>query len=340
MPTTFLTPESIPRLQDEVRALARERDAVILAHNYQLPEIQEVADYVGDSLGLSRQAAASSTQAVIAFCGVHFMAETASILCPEKTVLLPDLDAGCSLADSITADAAAGLEGRSPRRRRRHVRQHDGRGQGRDRLLRDLVQRRARRRAHLPRARRRTPRSSSAPTCSSAPTSRRTIGRPMHVWDGECHVHAGIRPARHHDHARRASRRRIAHPPRVRVHDLGARVRRRRRHRPRGRSRCSRPAGCSSGPRATATPARPIVATETGMLHALREAAPERGVHPRQPRGLLQVHEDDHAAEAARRAARRAPRGEGARGDRPPRAHADRAHGLDRLGVTAARIGA
>ena len=80
-----------------------ERGAVILAHNYELPEIQSVADYVGDSLGLSRKAAAAE-QDVIAFCGVHFMAETASILSPEKTVLLPDLGAGCSLADSITAD--------------------------------------------------------------------------------------------------------------------------------------------------------------------------------------------------------------------------------------------
>src|SRR5919197_4065431 len=103
MSTTFLTPESIPQLKDEVRALARERNAVILAHNYQLPEIQKVADYVGDSLGLSRQAAARSEE-VIAFCGVHFMAETASILSPEKTVLLPDLDAGCSLADSNNAE--------------------------------------------------------------------------------------------------------------------------------------------------------------------------------------------------------------------------------------------
>ncbi|MEA2293320.1 MAG: quinolinate synthase, partial [Solirubrobacteraceae bacterium] len=90
-------------LQDEVRALAEARDAVILAHNYELPEIQEVAHYVGDSLGLSQQAA-KAEQDVIAFCGVHFMAETASILSPEKTVLLPDLGAGCSLADSITAD--------------------------------------------------------------------------------------------------------------------------------------------------------------------------------------------------------------------------------------------
>ena len=90
-------------MHDEVRALAAERNAVILAHNYQLPEVQDVADFVGDSLGLSRQAAATEAD-VIAFCGVHFMAETASILSPQKKVLIPDLDAGCSLADSITAD--------------------------------------------------------------------------------------------------------------------------------------------------------------------------------------------------------------------------------------------
>src|ERR1700755_3401589 len=83
--------ENIPSPQDEVRALAAERGAVILAHNYQLPEIQDVADYVGDSLGLSQQAAATA-EPVIAFCGVHFMAETASILSPEKTALLSDLD--------------------------------------------------------------------------------------------------------------------------------------------------------------------------------------------------------------------------------------------------------
>ncbi|MGZ4311003.1 MAG: quinolinate synthase NadA, partial [Solirubrobacteraceae bacterium] len=94
--------ENIPALQNEVRELAAARGAVILAHNYQLPEIQDVADYVGDSLGLSQQAAASDA-GTIAFCGVHFMAETASILCPGKQVLIPDLDAGCSLADSITA---------------------------------------------------------------------------------------------------------------------------------------------------------------------------------------------------------------------------------------------
>src|SRR3989440_9538683 len=95
--------EDIPALKREVRELAADRNAVILAHNYQVPEVQDVADYVGDSLGLSEQAAAAGAD-TIAFCGVHFMAETASILCPAKTVLLPDLDAAGSLADPTTAD--------------------------------------------------------------------------------------------------------------------------------------------------------------------------------------------------------------------------------------------
>src|SRR5580693_9961703 len=95
--------ENLPELKDEVRQLAAQRGAVILAHNYQLPEIQDVADYVGDSLGLSQRAAATGADTIV-FCGVHFMAETASVLCPDKRVLIPDLDAGCSLADSITAD--------------------------------------------------------------------------------------------------------------------------------------------------------------------------------------------------------------------------------------------
>jgi len=88
-----LSPAQITELKAEVRALALKRNAVILAHNYQVPEVQDVADYVGDSLGLSRRAAAAEGDTIV-FCGVHFMAETASILCPEKTVLIPDLDAG------------------------------------------------------------------------------------------------------------------------------------------------------------------------------------------------------------------------------------------------------
>ncbi len=93
----------IQKLQQDIRALARERNAVILAHNYQRGEVQDVADISGDSLGLS-MAAAKTDADVIVFCGVHFMAESAAILSPDKTVILPRMDAGCPMADMITAD--------------------------------------------------------------------------------------------------------------------------------------------------------------------------------------------------------------------------------------------
>lgn len=97
------TAAPILELQREIRRLARQRNAVVLAHNYQRPEVQDAADFVGDSLGLARNAAATDAD-VIVLCGVHFMAETAAILCPDKRTLLPDLKAGCSLAESITAE--------------------------------------------------------------------------------------------------------------------------------------------------------------------------------------------------------------------------------------------
>jgi quinolinate synthase len=105
MPDTQIRPraELIAELQGEIKALAHERNAVILAHNYERPEVQDVADFVGDSLGLSREAAKTGAD-VILFCGVHFMAETAAVLSPQKTVLLPDLAAGCSLASMIDAE--------------------------------------------------------------------------------------------------------------------------------------------------------------------------------------------------------------------------------------------
>ena len=90
-------------LKDKILKLKKEKDVVILAHNYQIPDVQDIADFVGDSIGLARQAAKTSNK-VILFCGVHFMAETAAIISPEKRVLIPDLDAGCSLSDSITLE--------------------------------------------------------------------------------------------------------------------------------------------------------------------------------------------------------------------------------------------
>src|SRR5512145_1573994 len=99
---TTSAPTISKSLIEEIQRLKHERNAVLLAHNYQYGEIQDIADFVGDSLGLS-QAAAHTDADVIVFCGVHFMAETAAILCPDKTVLIPDLEAGCSLADSIDA---------------------------------------------------------------------------------------------------------------------------------------------------------------------------------------------------------------------------------------------
>ena len=184
--------ENIPMLRDEVRALARERGAVILAHNYQLPEIQEVADYVGDSLGLSRQAAAADADTIV-FCGVHFMAETASILSPEKTVLIPDLDAGCSLADSITADQL-----------RDWKREHPGA------IVVMYVNTTAAVKAetdycvtsanavevvaHILREHGDDTEILFGPDMFLGAYVEKTLGCKMTVWDGECHVHAGIRP--------------------------------------------------------------------------------------------------------------------------------------------------
>src|SRR6266568_5086356 len=106
-------PANADSLSREILALKKRLNAVLLAHNYQVPEIQEVADYVGDSLGLSQQAAQTSAD-VIVFCGVHFMAETAKILNPNKIVVLPDKDAGCSLEQSCPADKLAAFQKTNP----------------------------------------------------------------------------------------------------------------------------------------------------------------------------------------------------------------------------------
>ena len=185
--------EDIPRLKGEVRALAEERGAVILAHNYQVPEIQDVADYVGDSLGLSRQAAAVDARTIV-FCGVHFMAETASILCPEKTVLIPDPDAGCSLAASITADDLRAWKAEHP-----------------DAVVVMYVNTTAEVKAetdycctsanaiqvveHVRREHGEDTEILFGPDMFLGAYVEKVTGKRMKVWMGECHVHAGIRPA-------------------------------------------------------------------------------------------------------------------------------------------------
>jgi len=108
-----LTPGAVAELEAEIRAIAREKDAVILAHNYQLPEVQRIADHVGDSLQLAITGK-QVPQSTILFCGVHFMAESAKVLAPGKRVLLPNLSAGCSLADSITAESLEDWKERYP----------------------------------------------------------------------------------------------------------------------------------------------------------------------------------------------------------------------------------
>jgi quinolinate synthase len=188
-----LAPEDVPALQDEVRALARERDAVILAHNYQRPEVQDVADYVGDSLGLSRQGAATGA-ATIAFCGVHFMAETASILSPDKTVLIPDLDAGCSLADSITPDQLRAWQAEHPGA----VTVMYVNTTAEVKALTDYCVTSSNAVAvveHILREHGPDTEILFGPDMFLGAYVEKTIGRALHVWDGECHVHAGIRPA-------------------------------------------------------------------------------------------------------------------------------------------------
>jgi quinolinate synthase len=184
--------EDVAALQDEVRELARERDAVILAHNYQRPEVQDVADYVGDSLGLSRQGAATDAS-TIAFCGVHFMAETASILSPDKTVLIPDLDAGCSLADSITPEQLRAWQAKHPGA----ITVMYVNTTAEIKALTDYCVTSANAVAvveHILREHGPDTEILFGPDMFLGAYVEKTLGRALHVWDGECHVHAGIRP--------------------------------------------------------------------------------------------------------------------------------------------------
>jgi quinolinate synthase len=180
--------EPFERWADEVRRLAHERHAVILAHNYQVPWIQDVADYVGDSLALSRTAAETDAETIV-FCGVHFMAETAKLLSPGKTVLLPSLEAGCSLAASIDAEQLRAWKAEHP-----------------GAVVVAYVNTTAEVKAESDIC---CTSSNAVEVVRSIPEDReilflpdqflgahveRESGRRMHVWMGECHVHAGIQP--------------------------------------------------------------------------------------------------------------------------------------------------
>ncbi|GAA2563682.1 quinolinate synthase NadA [Mycolicibacterium diernhoferi] len=252
----------------EIRRLADLRGATLLAHNYQLPAIQDVADHVGDSLALSR-IAAEAPEDTIVFCGVHFMAETAKILSPEKTVLIPDQRAGCSLADSISADELRAWKDEFP-----------------DAVVVSYVNTTAAVKALTDIC---CTSSNAVEVVASIPEDRtvlfcpdqflgahvrRVTGRQnLHIWAGECHVHAGINGDELADQAR-------AHPDaELFVHPEcgcatsalylageGAV--------PEDRVKILSTGGMLDAARATQA-RQVLVATEVGMLHQLRRAAPE-----------------------------------------------------------------
>ncbi len=177
------------KLTEEILRLKKEKDVVILAHNYQIPEIQDVADFTGDSLGLSRQAA-KVDQKTILFCGVHFMAETAAIISPHKKVLVPDLQAGCSLSDSITLDELKNWK-----------KLHPGA------IAVGYVNTTAEIKSELDYC---CTSSNAINVVKAIPKDKEILFLPdmflgsyvakmtgrknMHIWAGECHVHAGITP--------------------------------------------------------------------------------------------------------------------------------------------------
>ena len=251
----------------EVRALAMERDAAILAHNYQLPEIQDIADHVGDSLALSR-VAAKVEQSTIVFCGVHFMAETAKILNYDKTVLIPDERAGCSLADTITADQLRAWKAEYP-----------------GAVVVSYVNTTAAVKAETDIC---CTSSNAVDVVASIPADRPVLFCPdqflgahvqrslqrenMHIWLGECHVHAGINGAE-------LKQRVMAEPDaELFIHPecgcatsalylAGAGVV------PAERTKILSTSGMIEAARKT-TASKVLVATETGMIHQLKKANP------------------------------------------------------------------
>jgi quinolinate synthase len=261
-------PQVTAQWADEVRELARRRNAVLLAHNYQLPEIQDVADHVGDSLGLSRIAAAADAETIV-FCGVHFMAETAKILAPDKTVLIPDAAAGCSLADSIDADQLRAWKAEHP-----------------GAVVVSYVNTTAEVKAETDVC---CTSSNAVEVVESIPADREVLFLPdqflgahvrrvtgrqnMQVWAGECHVHAGINGATLTAKANENPDAELfVHPEcgcatsALYLAGTGAV--------PADRVKILSTGGMLDAARESKA-ASVLVATEVGMLHQLRRAAPE-----------------------------------------------------------------
>jgi quinolinate synthase len=259
--------------RDQVRALADERDAVILAHNYQLPEIQDIADHTGDSLGLAR-VAASADASTIVFCGVHFMAESAKILSYDKTVLIPDAGAGCSLADTITAPQLRAWKAEHP-----------------DAVVVSYVNTTAAVKAETDIC---CTSSNAVEVVESIPADReilfcpdqflgahvqRLTGREnMHIWMGECHVHAGINGADLKERVEAEPDAELfVHPEcgcaTSALYLVSTGVV------PEARTKVLSTSGMVSAARETSA-AKVLVATETGMLHQLQKVAPGVAFEP------------------------------------------------------------
>ena len=265
---THAGPVPDPVWSEEVRELARQRDAVLLAHNYQVPEIQDIADHVGDSLALSRIAAGSAASTIV-FCGVHFMAETAKILAPGKTVLIPDARAGCSLADSIDAEQLRAWKGEHP-----------------GATVVSYVNTTAEVKAETDIC---CTSSNAVEVIESIPADRavlflpdqflgahvqRVTGRAnLHIWAGECHVHAGINGSELAAKAASVPDAELYIHPECgcatsALYLAGEGVV------PAERVRILSTGGMLDAARATDA-RQVLVATEVGMLHQLRRAAPE-----------------------------------------------------------------
>ncbi len=260
------------KLLDEIQKLKTDRNAVILAHNYQIPAIQDVADFVGDSLGLSLQAQATDAETIV-FCGVHFMAETAAVLCPDKTVLIPDLEAGCSLASTITAGQL-----------RTWKEEHPGA------VVVVYVNCSADVKAEADYC---CTSANALRIVESIPVDREILFAPdmflgeyirentertIHVWMGECHVHAAIRPVDVDEQlAQHPEAELLIHPECGCVSNVMWQLSKG--DLPADRTRITSTTGMIES--IESSPASEfLVATETGILHQMKKRHPERTFLP------------------------------------------------------------